>query len=649
MHEQSNLRDARNNVTKQIQKGYLHGGTHVHSLPAFFSLPDDVDFHDFSVNVPFIVNEPGDFFVIGSIQLFLSNASEFHFHDTPLLRYDIANAAEGRIVSFQEPADIKDVSYGVTLAIYVVSGIAGLLILFFLCEVIRHRKTQIMKLSQGDFLIALLVAALWATASAWLWNPTISDLVCTLSAPMVFIPIQLIYAIIIGRVWRTQQVLSPLLQEIYETRLSTSFSRFINCLACIKSTRSLKTTITSRQLATVVFWLTLPQVIIQILAVILQPQQIMISYTEDASKGRQYCGSPGVPNWFSLTDWGFYLILLMNLFLLIAASSSRRLPSLFNELQIILAMSMANVLVLLVGFSILVVTNGPATAPDIEYIIWVVVLLSITMNSSIRLVYPKLRMVWNGETVLVSKLVSDHKRIMASKSKDSSQGNGSSGETGEVLGFRKKLLANVTGFSFRGKAAAQPKNSNTVGDSMFSPQLWPPPEETDKTDVDLEALSPDSTSSRGLGDSLAVIQREAAQKFQRPSLPDNDLLQQDSLEVIQEEARECQRVGMLDNNLPLPEIEEAPQDWRYQLKLSKKSNSRKVILGDLETPSRTLVVPMVRLQEKLIAINNRVTTGVGVAHEEWEALREMTVKLGNKFYNDVEFEWEADPLTTNIA
>jgi hypothetical protein len=49
---------------------------------------------------------------------------------------------------------------------------------------------------------------------------------------------------------------------------------------------------------------------------------------------------------------------------------------------------------------------------------------------------------------------------------------------------------------------------------------------------------------------------------------------------------------------------------------------------------------MVKLQEKLIAINTRVTTGLSVSHTEWEELRSMTAKLGNKFSNEVTFEWE---------
>jgi hypothetical protein len=652
VHEQSNARDAANNVTTKPGKGDLHGGTHVHSTTEVVILSDDEEYHEFDIEVPLIVNTPGSFFVISAVQFFVGNASEFYLPGASITRYDIGNSAAQRVVVFEEPAEVNDIQQGVAIGLYIITALSCFVILFLLEEAIRHRKNQIMKLSQGAFLIVLLLAALLATACVPISNPTISDLMCQLSPPLIAIPLQLIYAIIIGRVWRTQQVLSPLLSEFYETPISSVFGKVIRFLACAgKRTNSLKATVTNRQLATAVFVLTLPQVFIHTFALIFQPRRIEIMYTDDASVGRQQCGSDG-RDWLTLVDFGYYTIFLMNIVLLVVAQGSKRLPSLFNEMQMIVGMSWTNFIVLLIGITILVVTNTPSTPPDVSYIIWAMVILSITLNSSIRLMYPKLRMIWNGETVLVSKLVTDHKKTVAAKRKNDSN----------FKSIRSKLMKGVTGFSMRASYNSPARDERTPKETVNSgfSSDFPSGNENSEAEKDVEGafnddsntpiqlngnLGPSGHDSNGsiLEDTLAVIAFEEGEPFaRRPGQADDGISPMEAIKEDIEISTKQPRRDAETTRKPSPETssEYASAQPPKKRMPSKRSKSHRVLVGDQHTPSRTLVVPMVKLQEKLIAINTRVTTGLSVSHKEWEELRSMTAKLGEKFSDEVTFEWE---------
>jgi hypothetical protein len=156
------------------------------------------------------------------------------------------------------------------------------------------------------------------------------------------------------------------------------------------------------------------------------------------------------------------------------------------------------------------------------------------------------------------------------------------------------------------------------------------------TSIDLKNLGPLGHDSNGslLQDSLDVIAFEEAQPFaSRPGQADDGI---SPMAAIKEDVELSIRQQRRDADTPW-KLSPEPVPERMP---SKRSTSHRVLVGDQHTPSRTLVVPMVKLQEKLIAINTRVTTGLSVSHTEWEELRSMTAKLGNKFSNEVTFEWE---------
>ena len=111
-------------------------------------------------------------------------------------------------------------------------------------------------------------------------------------------------------------------------------------------------------------------------------------------------------------------------------------------------------------------------------------------------------------------------------------------------------------------------------------------------------------------DSMQQIRKDEAKPYKRPCQEDDGLRRIDSIQAT------C------------------------LLQKKKKAKIRTLVVDDHTTPSRTLIIPMVKLQEKLVAVNKRVTSGLGVSHAEWEDLRAMMVKLGDKFSSEVKFEWE---------
>jgi len=259
-----------------------------------------------------------------------------------------------------------------------------------------HRNHPVMKLSQGTFLSMLLVAAILATISTNFLNPK-NAIYCNLGLPLVLVPTAFVYAIMIARTWRTQKLLSPLLQDVYAARMPSIFSRWIRWVTILslrvgqQTNPRLKNTVTDAQLIAVVGMFCLPQVLLMALAGFFQPKQLDVWFNDNESLGQAVC-TANISNAKTLTTWGFWYILVLNVVVLVVAHSGRRLPSLFNELHDILGMSAFNVAIMVLGYAIVAVTNNPTTSPSVSFFVWTASILSITLNSSVRLLLPKLQM-----------------------------------------------------------------------------------------------------------------------------------------------------------------------------------------------------------------------------------------------------------------
>ena len=391
VHEQSNARLAAEGKKTSAPPGTMHGGTHIHSEWVILNLPTNATVLNFEVTVPLKPLVGGQFFTIGYAQFFTTDSLTGNASSVPLTRYDIANAASIPVVTFQPPPRIAEVSLTLEIIVGLVAGLASLVILFMLYQTYIHRNNQIMKLSQGKFLMVLLVSALIGSISVVFINPK-NDLYCKLFPPFAYIPCTVIYAVALARVWRAQTLLSPLLQEFYENWFTTYFNRLVDTLAGMSDSGHLRRTVSDGRLVRVILIFTTPELILQILGQVLQPRSAGVRFNADQSEGSAFCDH-SVNEFLSFATWSFLSVLILNVILLVVAQASRKLPSLFNEVKGIVAMSAFNFGIVAVGYTVVRLSQSPGSSPSITLIVWGSVVLSITLNSSIRLVWPKLKMV----------------------------------------------------------------------------------------------------------------------------------------------------------------------------------------------------------------------------------------------------------------
>ncbi|CAB9525103.1 DEP [Seminavis robusta] len=502
LHEQAYAKDYLETGVKPTASapGSIHGDTHIHSNFVLLDLEPNQTVLDRSLTIPLQVNVEGDYFVIAAVQFYTGDAAS----NVAYYRWDMANAmaSQNRVVTYQKPAVIQRVSREVRIISYVIIGGASLVIVFLIVQAIKYRHEQVLQLSQGDFLIVFLLSALTATICTFMMEPK-NDLYCNLGNTLVLLPVHLMYAITAGRLWRINAVISPLLVEHMRTK-SRWTNRFVGAVDALSSsvtlhgghrpTREVRRSIPKRQLALVVTMFVSPQILLQIAELVFQPQKLEIEYNSDESIGRYTCRTSSNNLGSTILLYALLALLILIVIVLFVAYSSRKLPSLFNETQVIYDSTFICVVLVVLGSGVIVLTDTATTSPDVQYVVVVVVTLSITLNSTLRIMIPKLKMIWKGEQVIVSKLVSDHHRKQREKDFKKQVGD-------------RDLLRNVTGMdedydytkmSFYNRSFGPSQMSLMNSTSMPSLNYIPDPPVVDSVSptVVSESLLTASTRSR---------------------------------------------------------------------------------------------------------------------------------------------------------
>jgi len=340
--------------TKKRARGDMHGGTHIHSVYEKLYLPveDGPLFRDITVQIPQRVNSPGEYYTIVAVQLYFWIETP-EGQEPQLVRYDMANKLVGQqsLTYYARPPDILEVDMEVEYASYALIAAACSVQLFLLGQAIKHRKSQVMTLSQGHFMVLFLVASVVATGCSFLMNPK-NDFYCRASIPMVMISLHTFYAVTVGRLWRIHTLISPLL--LRSLKSESPVAKFLQKLMdrVLWRCRSgapvrVKAQVTDSQLYIFIALLVAPQVLIQVLALLLQPAFRDVDFNADKSVGRNICDSENAAGFAgTLTNWGFVYFALLVLGLLTMAFKSRKLPSLFNESKNIFDSTMTTVLII---------------------------------------------------------------------------------------------------------------------------------------------------------------------------------------------------------------------------------------------------------------------------------------------------------------
>jgi len=219
IHDEANNRLAAMNISQSPGPGESHGSTHVHSPRVFLELPPELGpVYEINVTVPMIVDDPGEYFTIVAVQMFVANGTESVVDEDVTTRYDMANAlTDDPIIRYQAPATILRVTRPVQITCWVAIGIASCIILYLFFHTVKYRQHQVLRLSQAPFLIVFLLAALVATLCSAMFEPS-SDINCKFGDPLVLMSLQLFFAITIGRLWRINSVISPLLIQTLRRR-----------------------------------------------------------------------------------------------------------------------------------------------------------------------------------------------------------------------------------------------------------------------------------------------------------------------------------------------------------------------------------------------------------------------------------------------
>ncbi len=396
----SHLR-AVNSTLPETGQEESHGGTHVHSNYQYIPIPPNVSSNDqrytnITVHVPMMINEPGQYFTIAAVQLYLgvrTTSIDDDNHNGELVRYDLANAIHDvnhRVFTYQSPVIILELSNAVRIVSYIVIGISGTIIAGMLYYTVIYRKHHVMKLTQGYFLMLFLFAALVATTMGIFIEPR-NDLYCRIALPSILISAQFMYAITLGRLWRINTLISPLLMQTlgYKTswirRWSDSLqNRILKSSSSGTDRVNLKRKFNSKQLCVVIWVITAPQIILQALALVLQTPYQAFEFNSDESIGRAYCRRSDNFG-TSIETYGFIVFATLVLLLLLVANQTRSLPCLFNETSDILSSTAISLCIFVVGGVIVLSTNSPTTSPALQHLLGLALALSITLNTSVRL------------------------------------------------------------------------------------------------------------------------------------------------------------------------------------------------------------------------------------------------------------------------
>ena len=606
VHEHANDRLIATNSTVKMETGDRHGDTHVHAPTVFVDLPNAAagGVQSFEVTVPTRVNKPGFFFGIAAFQVFTTTATTAATDTDGAIRYkyDVANALSTRLITYKDPPQILTVTKGMQIGVAILIAVAVAVLCVVLFQTTKYRGHSALKLSQVPFLIAFLIAAVVATLCTFLFNPK-SDLYCQMRHPLVLIPLQFMYAITIGRLWRINQVISPLLMIKAEVGKKQSCSsaasrKFFDALTFISmighhvtcrckggkrgsvsTPGSVRVKVTDSQLSIVVLLFTLPQIILQICNLVLQPSRMVVDYNIDESIGKATCDAQSKAA-TSLDMWGWYILILLFVLVLFLAFECRSLPSLFNETQEIYNSILISILAMAIGLATIRLSDSPTTSPDVAYFIRVLIVLVMTLNAALRKMLPKLFLARSGKPVLINQLVTDH-RLASQRS----------------LG--------------RSSTNAPSYNSTNSADSILGRQK--------NSNTSARFHSSHASEIKGLSETEEPTSTKKIDNGEHPCVRFTD-----------EEAQVS----------PAPSSAKEHNGDHEHDPSGKRQRPRRIRIDDSHAPSRSLILKMMEVQSNLTNANQEINSGYAITHEEWANIREACVELGSVFRDDVRFEWE---------
>eukprot|EP00980_Cylindrotheca_fusiformis_P027403 scaffold20339_cov128-Cylindrotheca_fusiformis.AAC.3 len=621
---------------------------------------------------------------------------EFSFGDVPCGTYRIMGSLifsnETSIVGVSHIPTVQfltvldreplEASSAVFTAIIVVSSVASTLILFLFCQTFINRNAQVFELTQGKFLLAMQLCALVATSSLVLFKP--GDPACQVSTPIIFLSTHTVYAILLGRMWRVRAVISPLLLLTLEKKedWTSKIVHWVNQFTACSSRQSrhqkkIRRKITDSQLARVILLLIMPQVIIQIAMLCLDNRMVVDEIARDGFVDEIFRCEYGLFHSI-LPDIAVSFIGIEFLMLLVLTYRSKDLPSLFNETTLVWAILRATFVLLIFGVSLVAATIDHYNTANIRFIVPALILGFNMCQVCWMITWSKLKVAWNGQTILVTKLIADH-NFKKTKGMGMAKDGLSSGDSSEYTFLKRFSLSSPvpTKSPMQVQSPATPvmvSNNDGNGKDTESGDI----SDDGSTDSSVvlkrsEEVLMDDTS----GDDPVLESSQSFRVLGAYSSPSNRRLGAFSplnyfkssayqdLHVSQQEL--ARRGSMLVRRRRLPQRESGERSGPAQRRsedsggrtsLFRKStaptslvlessiernprlHSSIIRITETEAPGRRLLLRMIDVERTLARVNRALLTGQLVNQYDWEDVRGGCVVLGEVFSSDVKFGWE---------
>eukprot|EP00549_Striatella_unipunctata_P025516 CAMPEP_0118702790 /NCGR_PEP_ID=MMETSP0800-20121206/18116_1 /TAXON_ID=210618 ORGANISM="Striatella unipunctata, Strain CCMP2910" /NCGR_SAMPLE_ID=MMETSP0800 /ASSEMBLY_ACC=CAM_ASM_000638 /LENGTH=284 /DNA_ID=CAMNT_0006604089 /DNA_START=410 /DNA_END=1264 /DNA_ORIENTATION=+ len=130
------------------------------------------------------------------------------------------------------------------------------------------------------------------------------------------------------------------------------------------------------------------------------PEEIEVQLNEAGTIGREMCSEKGV----ALHAAGGFVLLVTFSLLVVVAWISSDLPSLFNEKEAIFTSAWVNIFVTPIIAALMILHDTPTSSANVTAMVGILGVLTTTLTLTLCVVYPKLKKVFSGEKVVVSRL-----------------------------------------------------------------------------------------------------------------------------------------------------------------------------------------------------------------------------------------------------
>ena len=247
---------------------------------------------------------------------------------------------------------------------------------------------------------------------------------------------------------------------------------------------------------------------------------------------------------------------------------------------------------------------------------------------------PKLRTIWSGETVLVSKLVSDHSKTVRRRNfLDNSHADKTEAHNDMFHNNVKRSESsesNVPYFTNVNKKYENQEADVTLTVTMDTAESTHT--QYVESSSPLEKNEEPSREFQNVDNSTNSIRKFWNMPSRRNLMTASHTVSEHPLNIVGTPNGSMQ-CNITNASLPRQPVKCSDPN-------NGSSNGSAIYISNTTAPSRRLLIPLVEMQCTLQEMNQRIMSGLGVSENEWVTLRQQSLDLGHLFNDQVHFQWE---------